>query len=90
MGNIMEKVLYFHFVSLEYGNYKWFNLSESNWEYDKLVSMIVMRDPMERFLAGASVQGIGVVFLRIRRRRRRICIRSMPIRSVLIIMLCGH
>ena len=40
----------FHFVSSEY--VKFGHLNRTNWEYDDLVSMIVMRDPLERFLAG--------------------------------------
>jgi hypothetical protein len=43
---------YFHFVSMEFRSFG--NLHTTNWEYENLVSMIVMRDPMERFLAGGK------------------------------------
>ena len=33
---------------------KWGNLHTVDWEYPNLVSMIVMRDPIERFLAGGK------------------------------------
>mmetsp|Transcript_20080 Transcript_20080/g.31580 ORF Transcript_20080/g.31580 Transcript_20080/m.31580 type:complete len:239 (-) Transcript_20080:397-1113(-) len=45
----------FHFMSWEY--LKFGNLHPANWEYDNLVSMIVMRDPMGRFLAGGKCGG---------------------------------
>ncbi|KAL7527003.1 hypothetical protein ACHAWF_001995 [Thalassiosira exigua] len=47
--------LYFHFVSMEYRNFG--NLHAFNWEYENLVSMIVMRDPLERFLSGGKCGG---------------------------------
>mmetsp|Transcript_14397 Transcript_14397/g.31200 ORF Transcript_14397/g.31200 Transcript_14397/m.31200 type:complete len:353 (-) Transcript_14397:2169-3227(-) len=46
---------HFHFVSWEYVT--WANLHGINWEHDDLVSMIVMRDPLERFLAGGKCGG---------------------------------
>lgn len=46
---------YFHFMSMEYP--RWGNLHHMNWEYENLVSMIVMRDPLDRFLAGGKCGG---------------------------------
>lgn len=43
---------YFHFKSDEYQ--KFGDLHKTNWEYENLVSMIVMRDPLERFLSGGK------------------------------------
>jgi len=43
---------YFYYMSWEFR--KWGNLQPTNWEYEKLISMIVMRDPIERFLAGGK------------------------------------
>ncbi|EJK57924.1 hypothetical protein THAOC_21991 [Thalassiosira oceanica] len=43
---------YFHFVSWEFRGYA--HLQTVDWEYPDLVSMIVMRDPLERFLAGGK------------------------------------
>ncbi|KAL3798491.1 hypothetical protein ACHAWO_011166 [Cyclotella atomus] len=43
---------YFHFMSMEYPHYG--NLHNMNWEYPALVSMIVMRNPLDRFLAGGK------------------------------------
>jgi len=43
---------YFHFMSKEYSHFG--NLHKINWEYENLVSMIVMRDPMERFMSGGK------------------------------------
>jgi hypothetical protein len=43
---------YFHFVSVEFRYFG--DLHTTNWEYENLVSMIVMRDPLERFLAGGK------------------------------------
>ena len=43
---------FFHFMSWEFS--KFGNLGNTNWEYDNLVSTIIMRDPMERFLAGGK------------------------------------
>lgn len=45
---------YFHFMSMEFSHYPKPNLHATNWEYENLVSMIVMRDPMERFMAGGK------------------------------------
>jgi hypothetical protein len=47
---------YFHYVSMEFGELHAFGswgdyLHQTNWEYEGLVSMIVMRDPLERFLS---------------------------------------
>lgn len=47
---------YFHYVSMEFGELRTFGswgdyLHQTNWEYEGLVSMIVMRDPLERFLS---------------------------------------
>jgi len=47
---------YYHFVSGEYGSWEK-TLHHTNWEYENLVSMIVMRNPMERFLAGGKCGG---------------------------------
>jgi len=51
---------YFHFMSWEFGWFNFANLHQPNWEweYDNLVSMIVMRDPMSRFLAGGKCGNI--------------------------------
>ena len=46
---------YFHFMSMEYP--RWGNLHYMNWEYPDLVSMIVMRNPLDRFLAGGKCGG---------------------------------
>lgn len=46
---------YFHFMSMEYP--RWGNLHYMNWEYPDLVSMIVMRHPLDRFLAGGKCGG---------------------------------
>ncbi|KAL7490380.1 hypothetical protein ACHAWT_005486 [Skeletonema menzelii] len=46
---------YFHFTSSEYTGFG--DLHRTNWEYENLVSMIVMRDPLERFLAGGKCGG---------------------------------
>jgi len=46
---------YFHFKSLEYGSFG--DLHKTNWEDKDLVSMIVMRHPLERFLAGGKCGG---------------------------------
>jgi len=46
---------YYHFMSWEYQTFA--HLHRTNWEYDNLVSMIVMRDPMRRFLAGGKCGG---------------------------------
>lgn len=43
---------YFHYMSMEYP--RWGNLHNFNWEYPKLTSMIVMRHPLDRFLAGGK------------------------------------
>jgi len=43
---------YFHYTSQEYRNFG--NLHKTNWEYENLVSMIVMRDPLDRFLSGGK------------------------------------
>jgi hypothetical protein len=43
---------YFHFMSMEYP--RWGNLHNMNWEYPTLVSMIVMRNPLDRFLGGGK------------------------------------
>ena len=43
---------YFHFISMEFRSFG--NLHTTNWEYENLVSMIVMRDPLERFLSGGK------------------------------------
>jgi hypothetical protein len=43
---------YFHFMAMEYP--RWGNLHNANWEYENLVSMIVMRNPLDRFLAGGK------------------------------------
>jgi hypothetical protein len=43
---------YFHFMSIEYPRFG--NLHKANWEYENLVSMIVMRNPLDRFLAGGK------------------------------------
>ena len=45
---------YFHFKSMEYRHYPKPNLHTTNWEYENLVSMIVMRDPLERFMSGGK------------------------------------
>jgi hypothetical protein len=39
----------FHYISQEYTRFA--GLHRTNWEYENLVSIIVMRDPLERFLA---------------------------------------
>eukprot|EP00804_Cyclotella_cryptica_P005830 CCRYP_000129-RA/>CCRYP_000129-RA protein AED:0.04 eAED:0.02 QI:0/1/0.33/1/1/1/3/15/851 len=46
---------YFHFMSMEYP--RWGNLHHANWEYENLVSLIVMRNPLDRFLAGGKCGG---------------------------------
>ena len=46
---------YFHFSSSEYGQFG--DLHRINWEYENLISMIVMRDPLERFLSGGKCGG---------------------------------
>ena len=61
---------YFHFKSMEYISFG--NLHKTNWEDKDLVSMIVMRDPLERFLAGGKCG---------------MCIGSTLTQIVLIIML---
>jgi hypothetical protein len=43
---------YFHFISQEYKN--WGDLHKTNWEYNHLVSMIVMKHPIDRFLSGGK------------------------------------
>ena len=44
---------HFHFLSHEYGyNGDFHTLQKIDWEYKNLISMIVMRDPIDRFLAG--------------------------------------
>ena len=43
---------YFHFFSQEHRHYG--NLHRTNWEHENLVSLIVMRHPIERFLAGGK------------------------------------
>ena len=48
---------YFHFMSMEYRYYPKPSLHTTNWEYENLVSMIVMRDPMERFMSGGKCGG---------------------------------
>jgi len=47
---------YYHFVSGEYPDWDK-TLHQTNWEYENLVSMIVMRNPLERFLAGGKCGG---------------------------------
>lgn len=42
----------FKFVSWEF--LRWGNIHQTDWEHKQLVSMIVMRDPLERFLAGGK------------------------------------
>jgi hypothetical protein len=42
---------YFHMISWEFGSPK-MPLNETNWEYEKLVSVYVSRDPLSRLLAG--------------------------------------
>lgn len=42
----------FHYHTMEFMS--WANLHITNWEHENLVSMIVMRDPIERFLAGGK------------------------------------
>ena len=43
---------YFHFTSIEYRSFG--NLHKTNWEYENLVSMIVMKDPLGRFLSAGK------------------------------------
>ena len=74
---------YFHFSSSEYG--KFGDLHPVNWEYENLVSMIVKRDPLERFLSGGKC-GFQTRILKIPRRTRKIYIGSMRIQIVLTIM----
>ena len=56
---------YFHYVSMEFGERYAFGswgdyLHTTNWEYEDLVSMIVMRDPLERFLSGGKVRSFDI------------------------------
>ena len=43
---------FFHMISWEYRYFG--NLHQTNWEYENLVSVIVMRHPIDRFLAGGK------------------------------------
>ena len=43
---------YFHYMSWEYHTFG--NLHHTNWEYEDLVSMIVIKDPLERFLSAGK------------------------------------
>jgi hypothetical protein len=43
---------YFHYISMEYRG--WGNLHRHNWEYDHIVSTIVMKHPIDRFLSGGK------------------------------------
>lgn len=51
---------YFFFMSFEYRFYS--KLHNTNWEYDNLVSMIVMRDPLGRFLSGGRCGEMNKAF----------------------------
>ena len=43
----------YHFISKEFQNWRE-NFGDVNWEYEDMVSVIIMRDPLERFLAGGK------------------------------------
>lgn len=52
---IMTKELrkYFHMISWEF-NTRWGHLSDTDWEHPDLLSVVIMRDPLERFMAGGK------------------------------------
>jgi hypothetical protein len=42
---------YFHMISWEFG-IRWGKLTSTNWHHPNLLSVVIMRDPLERFMAG--------------------------------------
>jgi hypothetical protein len=52
---IMTKELrkYFHMISWEFDT-RWGHLSDTDWEHPDLLSVVIMRDPLERFMAGGK------------------------------------
>lgn len=45
---------YFHMISWEFGQIPFPPLNKTNWEYDKLLSVYVTRNPMDRLLSGGG------------------------------------
>ncbi|KAG7351172.1 hypothetical protein IV203_010532 [Nitzschia inconspicua] len=52
---VQEARQYFHMISWEFGH--WANLGQTNWHHPDLVSVAIMRHPLERFLAGGRCGG---------------------------------
>jgi hypothetical protein len=50
---IREHRKYFHMISWEY-NTRWGGLVSTNWQHPDLLSVAIMRDPLERFMAGGK------------------------------------
>lgn len=51
---------HFHMISWEF--MYWANLQNTtNWEYEDLLSVIIMRDPIDRFMAGGKCSTIGEI-----------------------------
>jgi hypothetical protein len=44
---------YFHMISWEFDD-RWGRLASTNWHHPHLLSVVIMRDPLERFMAGGK------------------------------------